>query len=51
MAKKQKSNEIRSTDGRKHNKRLPSKVEIRGQVTSKPARMNDAKKKFQYYQE
>ena len=46
MAKRQKSNEIRSTDGRKHNKRLPSKVEIRGQVTSKPARMNEAKKKL-----
>lgn len=43
---REKSNEIRSTDGRKHNKRLPSKVSIKGQVTSKPARMNDAKKKL-----
>lgn len=45
MAKREKSQEIRSTDGRKHNKRLPSKVEIKGQVTSQPARLNDAKKK------
>ena len=45
MAKREKSQEIRSTDGRKHNKRLPSKVEIKGQVTSSPARLNDAKKK------
>ena len=43
---REKSNEIRSTDGRKHNKRLPSKVKIKGQVTSSPARMNDAKKKL-----
>lgn len=43
---REKSNEIRSTDGRKHNKRLPSKVKIKGQVTSQPARMNDAKKKL-----
>ena len=46
MAKREKSQEIRSTDGRKHNKRLPSKVQIKGQVTSQPARMNDAKKKL-----
>jgi len=45
MAKRQKSQEIRSTDGRRHNKRLPSKVEVKGQVTSKPARLNEAKKK------
>ena len=45
MAKREKSQEIRPTDGRKHNKRLPSKVEIKGQVTSSPARLNDAKKK------
>ena len=45
MAKREKSQEIRSTDGRKHNKRLPSKVEIKGQVTSQPARLNEAKKK------
>ena len=45
MAKREKSQEIRSTDGRKHNKRLPSKVQIKGQVTSQPARMNEAKKK------
>lgn len=42
---RQKSNEIKSTDGRKYNKRLPSKVKIKGQVTSQPARMNDAKRK------
>ena len=46
MAKREKSQEIRSTDGRRHNKRLPSKVEIKGQVTSQPARMNEAKKKL-----
>lgn len=45
MAKRQKSEEIRSTDGRKYNKRLPSKVQIKGQVTSQPARLNEAKKK------
>jgi hypothetical protein len=45
MAKRQKSEEIRSTDGRRHNKRLPSKVQIKGQVTSQPARLNEAKKK------
>lgn len=45
MAKREKSQEIRSTDGRKHNKRLPSKVQIKGQVTSSPARLNEAKKK------
>jgi len=45
MARREKSQEIRSTDGRKHNKRLPSKVQIKGQVTSQPARLNDAKKK------
>lgn len=44
MAKK-KSEEIRSTDGRRHNKRLPKKVNIGESPTSKPARMNDAKKK------
>jgi hypothetical protein len=43
---RQKSDEIKSTDGRRHNKRLPSKVKIKGQVTSQPARMNDAKKKL-----
>ena len=41
-----KSNEIRDNDGRKHNKRLPSKVKLREKVTSHPARMNDAKKKL-----
>ena len=45
MARRGKSQEIKSTDGRKYNKRLPSKVKIKGQVTSQPARMNDAKKK------
>lgn len=44
MAKRQKSNQIKSTDGRKHNKRLPPKVQINGSVTTKPARMNEAKK-------
>lgn len=42
---RQKSDEIKSTDGRRHNKRLPSKVKIKGQVTSQPAKMNAAKKK------
>lgn len=42
---RQKSDEIKSTDGRRHNKRLPSKVKIKGQVTSQPAKMNEAKKK------
>ena len=46
MANRPKSTEIKSTDGRKYNKRLPSKVKIKGQVTSQPARMNDAKKKL-----
>ena len=45
MARRQKSDEIKSTDGRRHNKRLPSKVDIKGQVTSHPARLNEAKKK------
>jgi hypothetical protein len=45
MAQRQKSQDIKSTDGRKYNKRLPSKVKIKGQVTSQPAKMNDAKKK------
>lgn len=45
MAKRQKSEEIRPTDGRRNNKRLPSKVQIKGQTTQYPARMNDAKKK------
>lgn len=44
MAKRNKSNEIKNTDGRKNNKRLPRKVNIGGPVTSKPARMNNAKK-------
>ena len=43
---RQKSDEIKSTDGRRHNKRLPSKVKLKGKVTSQPARMNDAKKKL-----
>ena len=45
MAKREKSDNIRSTDGRKNNKRLPAKVQLNGPVTSKPARVNDAKKK------
>lgn len=44
MAKREKSNEIKSTDGRKYNKRLPSKVKLKGNVTTKPAKMNQAKK-------
>jgi hypothetical protein len=44
MARRKKSDEIRSTDGRKNNKRMPRKVDLGGPVTSKPARMNDAKK-------
>lgn len=44
MAKKNKSNEIRDTDGRKNNKRYPSKFELTKPVTSKPARVNNAKK-------
>lgn len=46
MAQRQKSDEIKPTDGRKYNKRLPSKVKLRGQVTSQPAKMNEAKKKL-----
>jgi hypothetical protein len=46
MAQRQKSQDIKSTDGRKYNKRLPSKVKIKGQVTSQPAKMNEAKKKL-----
>jgi hypothetical protein len=41
---KQKSNEIKNTDGRKYNKRLPSKVKLKQSVTTKPAAMNQAKK-------
>lgn len=40
-----KSNNIKSTDGRKNNKRLPPKVQLNGMPTSKPPRVNDAKKK------
>lgn len=43
-APKNNSKNIKSTDGRKHNKRLPSKVEARGGLTKKPARLNDSKK-------
>jgi len=45
MAKREKSDNIKPTDGRKHNKRLPPKVQLDGPVTNKPARMNEAKKK------
>lgn len=45
MAKREKSDNIKPTDGRKHNKRLPAKVQLDGPVTNKPARMNEAKKK------
>lgn len=44
MAKRNKSNEINDNDGRKHNKRLPPKVQLEGSPTSKPARLNSAKK-------
>lgn len=44
MAKRQKSNEITDNDGRKGNKRLPPKVQLDGSPTSKPARINNAKK-------
>jgi hypothetical protein len=44
MSKKNKSDEIRSTDGRKYNKRLPSKVKLKQEITSKPPAMNQAKK-------
>ena len=44
MAKRKKSDEIRSTDGRKYNKRLPSKVKLKGNETTKPATMNQVKK-------
>lgn len=44
MARRKKSNEIKDNDGRKHNKRLPPKVQLNGPVTSKPARINNAKK-------
>ena len=44
MARRKKSNEINENDGRKHNKRLPPKVQLNGPVTSKPARVNNAKK-------
>lgn len=40
-----KSKEVRHTDGRKYNKRLPSKVQLDQSPTSKPAKMNDAKRK------
>jgi hypothetical protein len=44
MAKRKKSNEITDNDGRKTNKRLPPKVQLNGSPTSKPARVNNAKK-------
>lgn len=43
--KRNKSNGIKTTDGRKHNKKLPSKVESRGGLTKSPAQLNSAKKK------
>jgi hypothetical protein len=45
MAKRSKSDNIKSTDGRKNNKRLPPKVQLNEMPTSKPPRINDAKKK------
>lgn len=44
MAKHKKSQETTDHDGRKHNKRLPPKVQLDGSPTSKPARVNNAKK-------
>jgi len=44
MSKSDKSQEINDHDGRKHNKRLPPKVQLDGSPTSKPARINSAKK-------
>jgi hypothetical protein len=44
MARRKKSNEITENDGRKGNKRLPPKVQLDGSPTSKPARINNAKK-------
>lgn len=44
MSKRDKSQEINDHDGRKHNKRLPPKVQLDGSPTSKPARINSAKK-------
>jgi hypothetical protein len=44
MARRKKSNEITENDGRKGNKRLPPKVQLDGSPTSKPARINSAKK-------
>jgi len=44
MARRKKSNEITENDGRKGNKRLPPKVQLDGSPTSKPARINQAKK-------
>lgn len=46
MSKHEKSKEIKKTDGRRYNKRLPSKVKLNGNVTSVPAKMNEAKKKM-----
>ena len=42
MAKK--SDEIRPTDGRRNNKRLPKKVVLKESPTQHPAQMNEAKK-------
>jgi len=42
MAKK--SDEIRPTDGRRNNKRLPKKVVLKDSPTKYPAKMNQAKK-------
>lgn len=44
MSKSDKSQEINDHDGRKHNKRLPPKVQLDSSPTSKPARINSAKK-------
>ena len=46
MSKHEKSKEIKKTDGRRYNKRLPSKVKLNGNVTSVPAKLNEAKKKM-----
>jgi len=44
MSNRDKSQEIGDHDGRKHNKRLPPKVQLDNSPTSKPARINSAKK-------
>lgn len=44
MPRRKKSEETRDHDGRKHNKRLPPKVQLDGSPTSRPPALNNAKK-------